>query len=240
MNDNRSKVKLWTIEKLKEELSRVFFGKQITLSLLGHGAKYLYRLILEGRFSTAKSYEDALKAFIKYRIKRVGKADQPIIKTLFTKSDDCLNVLEDYQKYDMPIKAIDAEFMKDFKAHMTNQYGSKNTVGIYLRSLNAIINDASESFPELNGHNPLAKIKKGSYENPPVALSIEEINEIRALRFLKENPKYDVRNYFLFMFNNMGMNFFDLALIKVFQFDGERIKYFRKKTSYEGEELKAL
>ncbi len=235
LDENRSKIKLWTVEKLKDELSRVFFDKQITLSLLSHGAKYLYRLMLEGRFSTAKSYEDALKAFIKYRMKRAGRTAQVIIKTLFGKTNDGLNILEDYQKYDMPIKAIDSEFVKDYKAHMTNQYGSKNTVGIYLRSLNAIINDASESYPELKGHNPMARIKKGSFENAPVVLSIQEINEIRALRFLQENPKYDVRNYFLFMFNNMGMNFYDLALIKVFQFDGERIKYFREKTKYEGD-----
>jgi len=31
------------------------------------------------------------------------------------------------------------------------------------------------------------------------------------------------------MFNNMGMNFFDMAVLKRFQFTENRIKYFRKK-----------
>ena len=42
------------------------------------------------------------------------------------------------------------------------------------------------------------------------------------------------------MFNNMGMNFFDMAIIKVFQFEDNRIKYFRKKTHYEGDYFSVL
>ena len=37
------------------------------------------------------------------------------------------------------------------------------------------------------------------------------------------------------MLNNMGMNLFDMAILKRFQFADNRIKYFRKKTIYEGD-----
>ena len=42
------------------------------------------------------------------------------------------------------------------------------------------------------------------------------------------------------MFNNMGMNFFDMAVVKTFQFKDSRIKYFRKKTHYEGDYFSIL
>lgn len=238
---NAEMIKLWPIEKLKAEIERQFFHKQSTLSLLTVGGKYLQRLHIAERYSTAASYEDALKAFVKYRMKlsNKGTTDIPNIKTLYNKEalrkgHGNFAILADYIKYDLPMKAVDVEFMKDFKAFMTHRY-SKNTVGIYLRSLNAIFNDAGQSFPELKDHAPLASIKKGSYENAPNPLTPEEINLFRKLDLKPGSPDHHARNFLLFMFDNMGMNFFDLALIKVMQFDGERIKYYRKKTAYEGD-----
>lgn len=238
IDENNEMIKLWPIEKLKLEIERQFFNKQSTLSMLGFGGRYLHRLATEGRYSTASSYEDALKAFVKYKMHLAGKPDNETIKTLYDRkleTGGMFDILLEYQKYDMPIKAIDAEFMKDFKAYMTRRYASRNTVGIYLRSLNAILNDAGQSFPELKDHTPLAGVKKASYENVPNPLTPDEINLIRKLDLKPDSPDFHARNFFLFMFNNMGMNFYDMALIKAMQFDGERIKYFRKKTLYEGD-----
>lgn len=238
IDENAEMIKLWPIEKLKLEIERQFFNKQSALSMLGFGGRYLHRLATEGRYSTASSYEDALKAFIKYRMRLAGKPDDETIKTLYNRKDnqgEGFEILPEYKKYDMAIKAIDAEFMKDFKAYMTRRYKSRNTVGIYLRSLNAILNDAGQSFPELKDHTPLAGVKKASYENTPNPLTPDEINLIRKLDLKPDSPDFHARNFFLFMFNNMGMNFYDMALIKVMQFDGERIKYFRKKTMHEGD-----
>lgn len=249
IDENAPEIKLWSIDKLKDEIERQFFNKQFDLTLLNHGAKYLYRLHKENRSPTAKSYEDALKAFVRYQMTLVGQSIEDTIKTLF---DDLLEnkaqvtqhnwleqlqgltVKNEFARYDMPIKAIDPELMKDFKAWMSNKY-SKNTVGIYLRSLNAIMNDASDSHADLRHHRPLANIKKGSYENPTEDLDMHEVNLIRQLQFKEGTSKFHARNYALMMFNNMGLNFFDLALIRVFQFDGERINYTRKKTESEGD-----
>ncbi len=236
LDENYELIKLWSIKNLKLELERKFFNKQSTLSVLNHGAKYLGRLILEDRHSTASSYQDALKYLIKYRMKLARKSDKVIIKSLYqrdTKGE--LQVKDEYQEFDLPIKALDSGFAKDLRAYLTNRFDSKNTVNIVLRSLQAILNDAADTIDELKDHRPFAKIKKSSFENAPVALTMEEINLIRGLTFVKDAPLFHVRNYFLFMFNNMGMNFYDLALIKVFQFEDDRVKYFRKKTLYEGD-----
>ncbi|MEQ9300452.1 MAG: tyrosine-type recombinase/integrase [Cyclobacteriaceae bacterium] len=243
IDENKADIKLWPINKLKDQIEKRFFNKQSELTLLGFAAKHLYRLHAEGRYPTASSYEDALKAFVKYKMKLSNKSDKVNISTLFNKNKaeiaaqklDSFILLEEYQDYDMPIKALDPEFMKDFKAYMSTRFGSMNTVGIYLRSLGAILSDAGKSFEDLKGHNPLENIKKGSTPNKVNYLTLEELDKLRKVELPFMSPAYRARLYFLFMFNNMGMNFFDVVLIKRCDFDGERIRYFRSKTMREGD-----
>lgn len=195
---------------------------------------------MEGRYSTASSYEDALKALIKFRKQLKGQDDMELIKTLYGIKDDKLQTLEKFQKLDMEIKAIDYTFLKDFKAYMSNRYKSKNTPAMHLRSLQAIMNDAGKAFEDLRDHKPLSSFKKQSHENAPAPLDLSDIAKIRNLKLKKGTPIWDNRNYLLLMFNNMGMNFFDLAILKRFQFEDNRIKYFRKKTHYEGDYFSVL
>ena len=118
---------------------------------------------------------------------------------------------------------------------MSRRFPSKNTPAMHLRSLQAIMNEACNEFDDLINHKPLSKIKKQSFENAPAPLSLAEINKIRELDLEMDSPIWHHRNYLLFMFNNMGMNHFDMAILKRFQYKDNRIKYFRKKTHYEGD-----
>ena len=235
LTENQSEIKLWPIDKLKSEVEKKFFNKQTEITLLNHGAKYLERLVAEQRYSTAKSYEDALKVFTKYHIKQARKDDKILINSLFENSSEGLKVKHAFKIYDIAIKAIDAEMMKNFKAYLNRRCNSRNSVGIFLRSLQAILNDASASFTELQDHRPMRRIKKGSYKNAPNPLAMAEVQLIRDVKVDPGSSKFHAKNYFLFMFGNMGMNFFDMAILKRFQYDGERIKYFRKKTEYQGD-----
>src|SRR5690606_8120275 len=184
-------------------------------------------------------YEDALKSLIKYRRHLKGMADTKI-KTLYEIKEDKLIPLDEFKDLDMEIKAIDYGFSRDFKAYLSNRYASKNTPAIFLRSLQAIMNDAGKTFEDLRNHKPLSNIKKKSHANAPAPLDLEDIHKIRVLELEPNTPIWDNRNYLLFMFNNMGMNFFDMAILKRFQFEDNRIKYFRKKTHYEGDYFSVL
>jgi hypothetical protein len=73
-----------SIAQLKDAIERNFFKKQSELSLLGHSAKVLYRFYQEGQYSTASSYEDALKVFVKYQMKQARKDDFATIKSLYS------------------------------------------------------------------------------------------------------------------------------------------------------------
>lgn len=236
IDENKGEIKLWPISQLKETIERKFFNKQSELSLLEHGAKVIYRFHAEARFSTASSYEDALKIVVKYRKKLSGRDDKTSIRDLFDKTKkDLFTVREEFEPYDMPIKAFNVELAKDFKTYLSTRLKSKNSINIHLRSLQAILNDAEKTYDELRGHKPLESFKKSSTANTPIVLTQEEINTIRQCSYPKGGSKFHVRNYFLFMFNNMGMNFYDIALARVEQFDGERFSYTRKKTESEGD-----
>lgn len=236
LDENKGEIKLWPINLLKETIERKFFNKQSQLSLLEHGAKIIYRFHVEKRYSTASSYEDALKIVVKFQKKLARKDDRAQIKDLYDKSKkDMFTVKEDYKPYDMPIKAFNVEFAKDFKTYLGQRLKSKNSINIHLRSLQAIINDAEKTYDELKGHKPLESFKKSSTANAPVVLTTQEIEAIRNATYPEDSSKFHVRNYFLFMFNNMGMNFYDIAIARVHQFDGERFSYTRKKTESEGD-----
>ncbi len=100
--------------------------------------------------------------------------------------------------------------------------------------------DAGKTYQDLRDHKPLSSIKKQSHENAPAPLSLEDITAIRKLKLKARTPIWDTRNFLLFMFNNMGMNHFDMATIKRSQFEDNRIKYSRKKTHYQGDYFSIL
>ncbi|MDO5970287.1 tyrosine-type recombinase/integrase [Flavivirga aquimarina] len=235
VDEHEGEIKNWDIARLKREIEQRFFNIAPSRTILSYGAVYLNRLRLEKRFSTADSYEDALKLLVKFKKSLKGQDDTEKIKTLYEIKDGKMQCLDEFKDWDMEIKAMDYGFVRDFKAYMSNRYESKNTPNIYLRSLQAIMNDAGNTFEDLSNHKPLSKIKKKSHANAPSPLDLDDIDRIRNLRLKPDTPIWHNHNYMLFMFNNMGMNFFDIGLIKRFQFEDNRIKYFRKKTHYEGD-----
>lgn len=236
IDENKGEIKLWPISQLKDKIEKKFFSKQSELNLLEHGAKMLYRYHVEERYSTASSYEDALKVIVKYNMRLAKKDDKVQIRTLFNRNaKDAFSIKDEYRAFDMPIKAFNVVFAKDFKTYLDSRIKSKNSVAIYLRSLQAILNDAERTYDDLKGHKPLEGFKKKSTANAPVVLTTEEIEAFREASYPRKDSRFHARNYFLFMFNNMGMNFYDIAIAKVHQFDGERFSYTRKKTESEGD-----
>ncbi len=98
IDEYAGEIKNWEIKKLKSEIEQRFFKKSPSRTILNHGAKYLYRLRLEGRFSTASSYEDALKSLIKYRRYLKGITDTNI-KTLYEIREGQMIPLEEFKNF---------------------------------------------------------------------------------------------------------------------------------------------
>lgn len=125
IDKNSFKIKNWEIARLKDEIERLFLGKQIALKLLNHGATYLSRLRLKKSFSTASSYEDALKSFVKYQKLLRKQDDKESISTLFNIENNKLSLKEDFQKLDIQIIDFDTTYAKNFEAYLINKYNLK-------------------------------------------------------------------------------------------------------------------
>ncbi|MCH8905153.1 MAG: site-specific integrase [Bacteroidetes bacterium] len=119
---------------------------------------------------------------------------------------------------DIPMSKIDYTFLKEFEADHLSRGGSINGVAMYFRGLRSILNKANNEYDECNNY-PFLKYKIKEKKTPKRALKIDVFNTIRNLNIDKDKNKvqladWHAQNYFLFMFNNRGMNFIDLAKLK--------------------------
>ncbi|MBI1835924.1 MAG: phage integrase SAM-like domain-containing protein [Flavobacteriia bacterium] len=126
---------------------------------------------------------------------------------------------------------IDQNFLKDYVAFCNSRGNKPNTIRAYLSQIKALFGEAMEDdvinilpFPKFKIPNAV-KTKKRS-------LRINDISEIRKLELKPKSAIWNARNYFLFMFNNMGLNFIDLVKMKKNQI--LQTKYNKNKKLVEG------
>lgn len=142
----------------------------------------------------------------------------------------------------IPFSEIDLTFLKDFCAFCYSRDNKPNTVGAYLRQVKALFNEAIEEGIINEEIYPFRKFKiPKSPKTKNRALRMDDIEKLRTLDLKPKSALWNARNYFLFMFNNMGLNFIDLVQLKKSQliqaaYDSSgklvsgRIRYNRSKT----------
>ena len=162
---------------------------------------------------------------------------------------DALEVWEDFLqrdqfKDDVEIVNIDKSLLYNFVQFCkSSKRGRKrkgkkregmapNSINIYLRCLRHIIkraiSDPNETMNLLI--YPFTDFKWPKNETLKRATDADNLDQLRIQPVLKGTPEWDHRNYWLFMFNNQGMNLIDLAFLKRGQIEGNRLKYARTKT----------
>jgi integrase/recombinase XerD len=111
--------------------------------------------------------------------------------------------------------------------------GSIIPVGIYLRPLRAIINQAvSEGLISKENHYAFGK---GKYQIPSArnikkALTLEELGKIYHYTAVYNSWQEKARDFFLFSYLGSGINVKDIALLKFQNIDGDNIRFIRAKT----------
>jgi len=140
---------------------------------------------------------------------------------------------------------VDYGALENFCAYMYSKNCKPNTLRAYLAAIRALFNEAIKARELDKEIYPFDRFKMPkSSKTKKRALNIEDIQKIRELDLEQASYLWMARNYFLYMFNNMGINFIDLVQIKKSQFsqteydkDGNlidgRIKYKRNKTGGE-------
>ena len=229
VQDNNKRIKYWDINRVKVRIEKEVFGKVNEKGFLSFSSNYLKRLKEEGRYSTASSYEDSLKAFVRFLKKKRGNDDVEIDKQIKSLFDEQMTLLDEFETFDIPCESIDREFVLDLRSFFKSRYSSKNTPNIFLRSISAILNEAYKSIEDLNGYSPINDIKTPSFRNIPTPLSGEELLKLNSYKTSVKGLE-ESKNYFLFMFYCMGMNFTDLALLEKWNVNGGKLLYTRRKT----------
>ena len=199
---------------INDQLSEIFtFGLFEQYFLSNAGAvdsvsagfeKYIQELRTEGRIGTAVTYECAQKSIESFR-KGMRLAD------ITDKT------LKDYERWML-------------KGSSDKKGCSKATVGIYLRSLRTIFNQANldkSLYPFGKGKNKYT-IPKG--RNLKKALHLSEIAKIFQYQPKAGSTSEMARDYWVFLYLCNGMNIKDMCLLKRKNIDGNTITYQRAKT----------
>ncbi len=226
-----------TIDEVKTKIIAEIFAKRSTPESVKR--RYIQRVLNKESF-TAFAYE---------KMDRLDKAERFGSKGAVQTAYNALKKFKGYTLEDthenILFADLDTKTIKNFVAYLLGQGCSSSTARSYLAQIRALFNEAIEE--ELL-EEKISPFRKGfkmpkSRKTKKRALTAEQIEAIRKLDLEEGTYLWRARNYFLFMFNSMGLNFIDLVQIKksqLFQtkYDNEgklmagRIEYDREKTNH--------
>lgn len=160
----------------------------------------------EGRISTAISYECTLNSLKKF----TGKEE-------------------------LNFKSVDPNFLKKYEVWMQGKGRSETTIGMYLRSVRSVYNDAKnkglldiELYPFGRG-----KYQIPNGKNVKKALTHQQINLIASYSAAEGSSEERFRDYWLFSYLCNGINIKDLSQLKYKDIDEDVITFVRAKTRRE-------
>ena len=127
---------------------------------------------------------------------------------------------------------ITVEFLKDYEKWLIADKKSITTVGIYLRPLRAIINQAIDEGSFSRDAYPFGKRRYQipSGKNVKKALVLDEIKRIYDYKGFPNTWFEKARDFCVFSYLANGMNMKDIAQLKNENIDGEFLRFNRAKT----------
>ena len=161
------------------------------------------RKLKSNKSGTAKWYRGAINTFIKF------------------------NNGKDIKFYDITVS-----FLKEFQAHHENKGNSNNGISAYMRALRSVYNSAikEDKFTPIKNAFLHYKIPR-THRTKKRAIPKEKFLAIRNINYAIGTEIWHTKNYVLIMFNCRGMNFIDLAKLRMDSISNDRLHYGRSKTS---------
>ena len=127
---------------------------------------------------------------------------------------------------------ITPDWLQRYEEYMKSNSKSTTTISMYLRALRAVFNAAIANGDINNKIYPFGK-EKTKYKIAKVRKVKKSLkqSELKKLFEATGSPEQErARDFFFFSYNCSGMNFKDIANLSYGQVDGNRLKFFRKKT----------
>ncbi len=146
---------------------------------------------------------------------------------------DTLRELKNFnQSTDFLFTDIDIYFLKKFVQHFQERQIKENTMSVYFRTLRSIYNKAIQDGYAKKSDYPFEQFKVSQFNTSTQkrAISANEIKSIIDFKADEGTCIFHSKNYFVFSFYTMGMNYNDLAKLKWSDINQDRIFYTRAKT----------
>ena len=174
------------------------------------------RALAASNKGTANWYRDGIHAFVRF-----NKGRDVLI------SDITVSFLEDFIAYGYK------EIRDTESGEIIKKSYKPNSISSFMRSVRAIMNQAiKENKPFISqSHAPFKKVTIPSEIVEVDSISKTEIKALRSLSLTRESDLWKARARFLFLFSSQGMNFTDLARLKINNRSGDTFSYYRAKTS---------
>ena len=136
---------------------------------------------------------------------------------------------------ELSFREITVDFLEAYETWFLGRGRSISTVGIYLRPLRAVMNEAiADGIISRESHYPFGKrlYQIPASKNIKKALTIEEISRFFNFVALKGTWQEKARDFFIFSYLGNGINMKDITLLKNGDIQGEYIRYTRAKTQH--------
>ena len=125
---------------------------------------------------------------------------------------------------------ITFELLKSIEAKFLSENNSLNGLSFYLRTIRAIYNRAIKEGKANRDDYPFTSYSIKETKTRKRAIPKTAMDSIKTAKFEPGSPRWHTRNIFLFSFYNRGMNFADMAKLRMSDIESDRIYYRRSKT----------
>ena len=139
-----------------------------------------------------------------------------------------INSILEFKK-NLSLYDVTPAFLQDYENHLTDDGKSNSTVGIYMRQLRAIINQAISDRVLSADMYPFKKYQIPAGRNIKKALSFDDLNKL-----LKHSPKEEAQkkalDFWTLSYLCNGMNIADIIHLKPQNISGDYLHFIREKT----------
>lgn len=182
----------------------------------------------EKRFLENSTKDDVFAAFSQYvnQLSKEGRA-----ATASSYNCACHSLQEFSQKKALSFCTVTPAYLREYEKWMLNQGKSLTTVGIYLRPLRAVYNDAIASGDVKSEFYPFGKRKYQipAGQNIKKALNLSDVEKIFNYQTLDEREA-KARDLWIFSYLCNGINIKDVARLKYKNVKCDKISFIRAKT----------
>lgn len=163
--------------------------------------EYMAQLYDEGRFSTAKSYQDALNSFVRY----CGTEHIPYV-------------------------ALNKENLRRYEAYLLERGSSRNTISTYMRRLRCVYNRAVDNGKAEYVPNLFRDVFTGIESRRKRSLSLEDQHRLMTAK-VGDGELRKIQLAICLMYQYGGMPFVDFAHLRPVNIKKGMLDYKRQKTS---------